>query len=179
MASFPVEQDTERLEIVREVGDGFRDWVSVTHSTLDVNRLINFTKSRRAGAVSTFLGTTREFFEDKDVVHLEYEAYTEMALQCMLEICDKVRATWPVLNIVIQHKLGDCPVLDVSVAIIISSEHRKESLAALSFAIDELKLIVPIWKKEHYKDGDANWKSNALQAAEQQQVKSEKEDEGI
>lgn len=78
------------FEISRDVGNGNRDWVSLTYSPLDVTSLINSTKARRAGAVSTFLGTTREFFEDKDVVHLEYEAYTDMALQTMLEICDKV-----------------------------------------------------------------------------------------
>lgn len=87
-----------------------------------------------------------------------------------------MRERWPVLNIVIQHKLGDCPVLDVSVAIIISSEHRKESLAALSFAIDELKLIVPIWKKEHYGDGDCNWKSNAQQAKEAEEGTTSEKD---
>jgi molybdopterin synthase catalytic subunit len=78
------------FEISRDVGSGNRDWVSLTYSPLDVTSLIDSTKARRAGAVSSFLGTTREFFEDKDVVHLEYEAYTDMALQTMLEICDKV-----------------------------------------------------------------------------------------
>lgn len=70
------------------------------------------------------------------------------------------------INIVFQHKLGDCPVLEVSVAIVIASAHRKDSLEALHFAIDELKAAVPIWKKEHYRDGGADWKSNAVAAAE-------------
>ena len=83
-------ENSQVLEIIRDVEGGCKDWVSLSYLPLDVNNLINFTKSRRAGAVSSFLGTTREFFEDKEVVHLEYEAYNEMALQTMLEICDKV-----------------------------------------------------------------------------------------
>jgi molybdopterin synthase catalytic subunit len=123
----------------------------------------------RAGAVSSFFGTTRDTFEGKEVTHLEYEAYPEMALASMLEMCSKVcrvrisgeqiykliissksiqaREQWALTNIVVQHKLGSCPVGDVSIAIIVSSVHRKESLDAVHFLIDELKDKVPIWKK--------------------------------
>ena len=101
----------------------------------------------RAGAISSFFGTTRDTFEEKIVTYLEYEAYPTMALDCMLEICCKIRSKWSVLNITFQHKLGPCPVMETSIAIIISSEHRKDSLEAVHFAIDELKRVVPIWKK--------------------------------
>jgi molybdopterin synthase catalytic subunit len=84
-----------------------------------------------------------------------------MALSTMLELCDSIRRQWSVLNITIQHKLGPCPIKEISVGIVISSEHRKDGLGALQFAIDDLKAKVPIWKKEHYGDGHANWKSNA------------------
>jgi molybdopterin synthase catalytic subunit len=117
--------------------------------------------------VSTFFGTTRDTFEGKEVTHLEYEAYPEMALSSMLEICGKVlrfslyiamlcctddypvqaRERWSLVHIVMQHKLGPCPISDVSIAIAISSVHRKESLEAVHFMIDELKDKVPIWKK--------------------------------
>lgn len=70
-----------------------------------------------------------------------------MALECMFQMCDIIRARWEVCNILIQHKLGPCPVKETSIAIIISSAHRKESLEAVHFAIDELKRKVPIWKK--------------------------------
>lgn len=72
----------------------------------------------------------------------------------------QIREKWDVKRIVIQHKLGDCPIGEISVLIAISSEHRKESLEAVQFAIDELKRIVPIWKKEHYDSGDSIWKAN-------------------
>lgn len=83
-------EDSPLFQIVRTIGKDAKDCVSLSYLPLDVNALINSTKARRAGAISTFLGTTREFFEEKEVVHLEYEAYTDMALQTMLEICDKV-----------------------------------------------------------------------------------------
>ena len=65
------------------------------------------------------------------------------------------------MKISMQHKLDACPIGEVSVAIFISSVHRKDSLQALQFAIDELKRIVPIWKKEFYDDGNSTWKKNA------------------
>ncbi len=82
--------------------------------------------------------------------------------------CDKpqIRQRWDVLKIAIQHKLGACPVGEISVAIYVSSAHRVEGLEAVHFAIDELKRTVPIWKKEHYGDGDANWKENAQQPSD-------------
>ena len=100
-----------------------------------------------AGAISSFLGTTRDNFEDKVVTYLEYESYPDMALDYMLEICTKAREKWQLIHIAIQHKLGPCPIKDISIAIIISSAHRKDSLAAVHYAIDELKRSVPIWKK--------------------------------
>eukprot|EP00602_Paraphysomonas_sp_CaronLab_P013141 CAMPEP_0185041518 /NCGR_PEP_ID=MMETSP1103-20130426/40912_1 /TAXON_ID=36769 /ORGANISM="Paraphysomonas bandaiensis, Strain Caron Lab Isolate" /LENGTH=118 /DNA_ID=CAMNT_0027581279 /DNA_START=76 /DNA_END=428 /DNA_ORIENTATION=- len=111
-----------------------------------------------AGAISTFLGTTRNNFEGKEVVSLEYEAYSEMAISELKTLCDKVRAEWEVCKIAIVHKLGNCPVGDCSVAIAISSAHRKESLQAVEFTINELKRTVPIWKKEKYSDHGSSWK---------------------
>lgn len=140
------------------------DHVSLVDCSIVIDVMINMTRCNEAGAVSTFLGTTRDTFEEKVVTHLSYEAYNDMAIECMKEICKKIRQQWNVVKIVIQHKLGDCPVGDVSVLIAISSAHRIESLQAIQFAIDELKRTVPIWKKEYYNDngdGDAcQWKKN-------------------
>lgn len=136
------------------------DYVSLTCSKINSEHLINIAKSNQAGAVSIFLGTTRDIFEDKIVTSLCYEAYNEMAIASMIEIIDKIRAKWNVTRIVIEHKLGDCPIGETSICIAISSEHRKESLESVHFAIDELKKAVPIWKKEKYLEGDSKWKSN-------------------
>ena len=78
----------------------------------------------------------------------------------------QAREKWNLGKIVMQHKLGPCPICDISIAIVISSEHRAESLAATQFAIDELKLTVPIWKKEHYDSEAPVWKANAKQRSD-------------
>lgn len=128
-----------------------RDYVSLSYNVLDVAKLTAMAGDPTAGAISSFIGITRNNFQDKEVIHLSYEAYDEMALSEMLSLCSKVRQQWTsVTKIVIAHKLGDCPVGDMSVVIVVSSPHRVESLEACHFAIDELKKTIPIWKKEHY-----------------------------
>ena len=79
---------------------------------------------------------------------LEYEAFGSMALKEMKKICDSIRQKWPtVKNIAIVHRLGDVPVEETSIIIAISSPHRKDSLEAVDFCINEFKRLVPIWKK--------------------------------
>ncbi|XP_059047983.1 molybdopterin synthase catalytic subunit isoform X2 [Achroia grisella] len=96
------------------------------------------------------------------VVRLEYEAYESMALKAMKAICDDVRSKWPpVHSIAIYHRLGNVPCREASVVIAVSSPHRRDSLDAVAYCIDQLKATVPIWKKEVY-EGDAPvWKENA------------------
>jgi molybdopterin synthase catalytic subunit len=141
-----------------------RDYVSLSYRKLNVGALTAMVGDPSAGAISSFIGITRNNFQGKEVLHLSYEAYDEMALTEMLALCVKVRSKWQtVTKIAIEHKLGDCPVGDMSVVIVISSPHRVESLEACHFAIDELKKTIPIWKKEHYAEssgGDAAWKKN-------------------
>ena len=112
------------------------------------------------GAISTFVGTTRDHFDGKKVVCLEYEAYVPMAVKKLRSLCDEVRTKWRVGKIAILHRLGPVDVKEASVVIAISSAHRKASLEAVHFAIDQLKATVPIWKKEMYEGGTC-WKQNA------------------
>ena len=143
------------------VGDCFRVYLS--RDVLDYSSIINFVRTDKCGAISTFIGTTRDNFEDKSVTYLAYEAYDDMAMSEMLSICESIQRDYDGIHkIYIAHKIGECPVGDISVVIAVSSEHRKEGLAAVSFAIDELKKRVPIWKKEHYKEGDPLWKDNKV-----------------
>eukprot|EP01041_Mallomonas_annulata_P010448 gene10448-21801_t len=132
----------------------------LTNNQIDYKAAIELARSPKSGAVSSFLGTTRDFFEGRRVTELRYEAYNEMALEQMKLICENLRTQWSLDKIVIQHKLGSCPIGEISVVIVISSEHRKDSLEAVHAAIDELKANVPIWKKEFYDDAKPNWKKN-------------------
>lgn len=136
------------------------NYVELLHTKLDVEAVLAQVGSPDCGAISMFLGTTRNHFEGKPVKMLSYEAYAPMAKREMLGICDGVRERWAVKNIAVVHRLGDVPLGEASVLIAVSSEHRSESLDAAKYAIDELKRRVPIWKKEHYDGGDEEWKKN-------------------
>lgn len=152
--------DDNEIKISSWTDEVTGDHVSLTLNPIDVGKMTNLARSDQAGALSSFLGTTRDNFEGKVVTHLSYESYNDMAIEAMKNMCKSIRSQWSVIKIVIEHKLGDCPIGEISVFIAISSEHRKESLDAVSFAINDLKASVPIWKKEHYDEGDASWKYN-------------------
>lgn len=139
--------------------------VSLTRNKINVEELISKVSSSKSGAINVFLGTTRDRFEDKVVKELEYECYEEMALLQMKEICLQVRKKWPndVNHMVIQHKIGNCPIKEISVGIAVSAAHRVAAIEATHYAIDALKANVVIWKKEVYEEGDYIWKENEIQ----------------
>jgi molybdopterin synthase catalytic subunit len=135
--------------------------VEVTEVPLSLDRLVAFVGSSKAGAISTFSGTTRDNFQGKKVVHLEYEAYTPMAEKELHKLARQVQEKWPdVLKVALAHRIGKVDIGEASVVIAISSPHRTDSLEAVQFAINEIKAVVPIWKKEFYEEGGV-WKENA------------------
>ncbi|ELU01559.1 hypothetical protein CAPTEDRAFT_175568 [Capitella teleta] len=135
--------------------------VQLTFDPLDVNEVTRHVTSASCGAISLFIGTTRDNFEGQQVVRLEYEAYDSMAEKEMQKICHEMRDKWPQLqNIAIVHRLGLVPVTEASIIVAASSPHRKDSLEAIHWAIDALKASVPIWKKEIYEEGSSAWKEN-------------------
>jgi molybdopterin synthase catalytic subunit len=136
--------------------------VRVHGGKLDLGALAALVASPRAGAVVTFSGTTRDSFEGKRVVSLEYEAYVGMAEKKLREIAVNVREKWPdVIHIAVEHKVGNCPIGESSVVIAVSSPHRATALDSARFCLDQLKALVPIWKKEVYAGAAATWKENA------------------
>jgi len=139
-----------------------RDSVVITPEPLPCGSLVARVVCPSAGGIATFTGTTRETFEDKKVLRLEYEAYAPMAKAQLLQLCGRARERWAELrHIAIAHRTGLVPVTEASVEVAVSSAHRKDALAACAFLIDELKAKVPIWKKEVYQgEGGAAWKEN-------------------
>ena len=115
------------------------------------------------GAVIVFKGVARRFSRGRDVVHLEYEAYPEMAEKVMAQIADEMKARWPITNVAIVHRTGVLEIGQASVAIAVSAPHRGEAFEAAQYAIDRLKQIVPIWKKEVWSDGSQwiGWENQA------------------
>lgn len=141
------------------VGDD-GDVVEIVEEVIDLKKYVDVVRDDGAGAIATFLGTTRDMFEDKRVLELRYEAYHAMALEHLRRICKVARSRWALTRIAIVHRIGVVGVGEESVLVAVSSVHRKESLHACEFLIDELKASVPIWKKEVYETGDA-WKQNS------------------
>jgi len=136
------------------------DEVLMTHSPLDVAATFSAATLPSTGATSIFVGTTRDNFEGKKVLKLEYEAYEPMAVKELKRLCEEIREKWDVAKIIIHHRLGEVEITQPSVIIAISAPHRKESLEAVNFGIERLKEKVPIWKKEKYEEGGEVWKEN-------------------
>jgi molybdopterin synthase catalytic subunit len=105
------------------------------------------------GALCLFLGVVRNENAGRPVLHLEYEAYEEMALPLLEEIAAEARRRWPVTDVRIVHRLGRLEIGETSVAVAVASAHRAEAFEACRYAINTLKASVPIWKKEFYADG--------------------------
>ncbi len=114
-------------------------------------------ESPEAGAVVLFLGTVRNNTDGQQVKHLEYDAYTPMAERKMAEIGQEILEKWGIKHVAIIHRVGKLEIGEVSVTVGVASPHRKDGFEACKYAMDRLKQIVPIWKREVWLDGDAEW----------------------
>jgi molybdopterin synthase catalytic subunit len=121
---------------------------------LSVDTAVAEVRDDRAGAIATFIGTTRAQSRGRDVVHLEYEAYEGMAEQVMAELAAKLVERHELCKVAIHHRVGLVEIGQTSVVIAVSAPHRAAALAACKQAIDELKVSVPLWKKETYVGGE-------------------------
>jgi MoaE-MoaD fusion protein len=131
-------------------GGAFR----LTEDPIEVDAVIAEVADERAGAVATFLGTTRSHSRGRTVTHLEYEAYVGMAEGVMERIADELRSRYDVCAVAITHRVGRVGIGETSAAIAVSAPHRHDALAACREAIDTLKAEVPLWKKEVYEGGE-------------------------
>jgi MoaE-MoaD fusion protein len=143
--------DGDEVALIPPVSGGaFR----LTEEPIDLDSVVAEVVDERAGAVATFLGTTRAHSRGRDVVHLEYEAYEGMAEKAMAEIAESLRAKYELCAVAITHRIGTVGIGETSVAIAVSAPHRQDALAACRDAIDTLKEQVPLWKKEVYEGGE-------------------------
>lgn len=140
--------------------------VRLTHESIDYHALTDQVVRPDCGGVVLFLGTVRELTEGKRTTALDYEAYPAMAEKQMAAIEQETRERWPVGDIGIVHRLGRLELAEVSVAIAVSCPHRMQAFEACSYAIDRVKEIVPIWKKENWADGSTEWVHPGMPATE-------------
>jgi molybdopterin synthase catalytic subunit len=132
--------------------DSFADLL-VTAEPLSVDAAMRRVRDPAMGGVCVFVGTVRRENRGKRVVRLDYEAYPEMAEAKMAEIAREAGRRWGPLRVAMHHRIGRLDIGDDAVVIAVAAPHRAEAFAACRFAIDRLKEIVPIWKKEHTDDG--------------------------
>jgi molybdopterin synthase catalytic subunit len=143
--------DGDEVALIPPVSGGaFR----LSEQPLSVQDAIDEVASPDAGAIATFVGTTRRRSRDRDVVRLEYEAYEGMAEAEMERIAGELRAKHDVHEVAIHHRVGVVGIGETSVVIAISAPHRAAALEACREAIDTLKQTVPLWKKEVYEGGE-------------------------
>ncbi len=125
-------------------------------SPLDVGAVVARVAGPDTGGIVTFVGTVRNASRGKDIRHLEYEAYREMAEQELDRITEEASGRWPGTRIAVDHRTGHLEIGDIAVVVVAAAPHRGEAFEACRFAIDTLKERVPIWKKEVATDG-ASW----------------------
>src|SRR5580692_10192583 len=131
--------------------------VRLTREPIDYLALSESVRSPHSGAVVVFLGTVRELTGEQVTVFLDYEAYAPMAERKMAEIEAEIGEKWPGGKVAMVHRLGRLAVGEISVAIAVSCPHRAEAFEACRYAIDTIKQLVPIWKKENAPDGTGEW----------------------
>ena len=143
--------DGDELAIIPPVsGGGFR----LVDAPIDVQAVISEVETPEAGAVASFVGTVRARSRDRDVRHLEYEAYEGMAEEVMEQLASALKVKYDLCEVAMTHRVGRVQIGEASVAIAVSAPHRRDALAACAEAIDTLKNTVPLWKKEVYEGGE-------------------------
>lgn len=130
--------------------------VAITAERLDLEALTTelVREARGDGAVATFTGLVRDHNQGRNVCFLEYEAYEPLAVRALHRIVDEARATWPDVRLGLHHRIGRLEIGEASIVIVAVSPHRSHAFAACRYAIERVKQIVPIWKREHFEGGD-------------------------
>ncbi|HCR48166.1 MAG TPA: molybdenum cofactor biosynthesis protein MoaE [Bacteroidetes bacterium] len=132
-------------------------WIGISDEEIPAERALYFLTHRDAGGMTLFLGTTRRMTGERETKHLTYEAYLPMALSEMGRLATEARKQWPILHMVLLHRIGLVPITEISVLIGVSTPHRDAAFLANRWLIDNLKADVPIWKQETYSDGSVEW----------------------
>ena len=136
-----------------------KDWIGLSVEALSTAGCAAFVADPAAGGIDIFLGTTRAELNaaGKALAALEYEAYSEMAVAQMTDLAARARLCWPILKLVLLHRVGRVKVGEASVIIAVATPHRGEAFEACRWLIDTLKAEVPVWKKEVWEDGSVSW----------------------
>ncbi|WP_078392346.1 molybdenum cofactor biosynthesis protein MoaE [Shouchella patagoniensis] len=134
----------------------------LTKEPINVQPIINQVTDRNCGAIATFIGTVRELTAGKKTLRLEYHAYEDMAVKMLERIGNEVEQKWEGSKVAITHRLGMLEISDIAIVIAVSSPHRKAAYEGNAYAMERIKEMVPIWKKEFWEDG-SEWVGDQLE----------------
>src|SRR3954453_10344203 len=135
------------------------NYYEISKDPIITQEVIDKVVQREAGAITTFIGTVRELTHGKKTLYLVYEAYESMAVKKLEQIGREIEEKWQGSKVAITHRVGKLDITDIAVVIAVSPPHRADSYEANRYAIERIKEIVPIWKKEHWEDGQ-EWIGN-------------------
>ena len=147
----------------------------ITTEPIDITAVTGKVEDRNAGAVNAFIGTVREMTKGKKTLYLKYDAYVPMAEKKLAQIGDEIQNDYPDAKVAITHRIGSLDIKDIAVVIAVSTPHRSDAFTASRYAIERIKEIVPIWKKEHWEDG-SEWMGDQLEKNAYPSGKPEEED---
>jgi molybdopterin synthase catalytic subunit len=148
----------------------------IQDTPLSIEDMVAKVTRRDCGAIATFIGTVRELTHGKRTLQLEYQAYKPMAIKMLEQIGKEVEEKWPGARIAITHRVGTLDISDIAVIIAVSTPHRKAAYEANEYAMERIKQIVPIWKKEFWEDG-TKWIGDQLETTPYPKGKPEIEEE--
>ncbi|ADR35808.1 molybdopterin synthase subunit MoaE;molybdopterin synthase subunit MoaD [Oceanithermus profundus DSM 14977] len=152
----PLREGAELAFLPPVSGGGGDDRTGLTEEPLEplIGELVAWATAPPYGAVVSFVGTTRSPNKGREVRYLTYEAYESMAEATLARIAGEMRARWPLGRVAIVHRLGRVNPAEASIVIVVSSPHRPEAFEAARYALERVKLILPVWKKEHLEGGE-------------------------
>jgi molybdopterin synthase catalytic subunit len=144
-------EDGDEIAVIPPVSGGS---FLLSETPLSIEAVVSEVRDEDAGGIATFVGTTRRRSRERDVLYLEYEAYEGMAEKVMEDLAAELARRHDLRRVAIHHRVGRVEIGETSVVIAVSAPHRADALVACREAIDELKVSVPLWKKEVYVGGE-------------------------
>lgn len=131
---------------------------AISSAPLDPAPLVAWATTPEDGAVVTFAGVARNNFAGRASAALNYEAYTEMAVPMLEQIAGEARERWRIGRVAVHHRVGQLEIGETAVLVVVAAPHRQEAFQAAAYVMDRIKEIAPIWKKEHWADGQSEWR---------------------
>ncbi|MEE9198435.1 MAG: molybdenum cofactor biosynthesis protein MoaE [Dehalococcoidia bacterium] len=139
--------------------------IEITDKPIRPQDFIDKVSREHNGAITVFMGTVRDFADDRRLSHMEYDAYGEMAEKTLSDIVEEAKARWHTQEIVLAHRVGRVELKDISVIIAVGTPHRAQAFEACRYIIDRIKEKAPIWKKEVDSEGRGEWVKGQVPAA--------------